>query len=150
MPTQLVYDLLPDGCRWNLLNKIYMKTGYWPRTSDTSKTTYINFTETLSQQGIDEVNAIVGDGSTACDPVVFAAVDNKYIVKDIWEWKEQLETDVGFEIIITFRSSGTYGPNVYDEIVLQPSDPTYQVERVLTNPQKNALVNAVADLGSWE
>ena len=123
-----------------------MKTGYWPATSTTSNTTHINFIEDLTEQEKTDVNNIVGDGSTACDPVAFVSLGNRIIVKDIWNWRSQLESDAGFNIAITYRSSGTYGSNVNDEIVLQATDPTYQGEKLLTGNEPKNFMDAVIGL----
>jgi hypothetical protein len=149
MPTTLTYDPLPDGYNWNLREKIRLKIGYFPAHSRTTSHSYLNFDEDLTQQQIDDVDAIVGDGTNAQDPIEFATVNNTFILKDVHDWRDQLETDAGFEIAITYRQSGNKGDR-YDEIVLQATDPTYQAQRILTNPQKNALENAVANLGRWE
>lgn len=145
MGTKLTYPPLPDGYRWNLLNKIHMKTSYWPGTSTTTSETKLNFIEDLTAQEITDVDTIVGDGSTCQDPVIFAMINNKYIIKDVWEWRDQVEADAGFQVAITYRSSGLKG-DALDEIVVQPTDPTYQAERIMTNPQKNNLLGALEDL----
>ena len=146
MGTKLEFNPLPEGYRFNLLNKIYMKTGFWPATSTTSSKTYLNFIEDLTAQQITDVENIIGDGSTCQNPIVFALSNNRYIIKDIWEYRADIEAEVGFNVAITYRSSGTYGSDVYDEIVVQPTDPTYQAQLIMTNPQKNTLLGALEDL----
>lgn len=151
MPTKLSYPPLPEGYRWNLLNKINMKIGKWPGTSTTGNATYLNFIEDLTPQEITDVDTIVGDGSTCQDPVVGVIADNHYVLKDIWEWRGELETATGINFALTYRSSGTFGPNVYDEIIVQPVDPTYQTERDLTNPEKNTVAVTIrSQMGDWE
>ena len=150
MGTKLVYPLLPDEYRWNLLNKISYKIGKWPGTSSNSTQTKITFEEDLTPQEIADVDAIMADPDTAQDPIIFQSTGNTYVIKDTWEYRAELIANIGFEVAITYRSSGIFGPKVNDQIIVQPTDPTYQAIRILTNPQKNALVNAVADLGAWE
>jgi hypothetical protein len=149
MPTTLTYSPLPDGYRWNLLQRINLKTGYWPGTSTTSSYTYIKFIEDLTQQEIDDVNAIVGDGTTCQDPVKFASQNNRIIIKDVWEWRDQLEADAGFNVAITYQVSGLKGTNP-DEIVLQATDSTYQAEKILKANERNAFMSAVEGLNRIE
>jgi len=144
MGTKLIYDPLPTGgYTWNLLNKINMKIGKWPGTSTNSRHTYINFIEDLTAQEISDVDAVIGDGSTAKDPVVFPTADNKFILKDVWEWKDEIEAACGFNVAITYRSGGTHGDRI-DEIILQPVDPTYQTEKIMT-VQENKSLKAALD-----
>ena len=150
MGTRLTYPPLPDGYRWNILQKIYLKIGKWPGSATTSSETIFNFIEDLSAQEITDVDDLIGDGSTCQDPIKFGIINNTYILKDVYEYRDQLEADAGYNIAITYRSSGTISGTVYDEIVLQPTDPTYQAVKILTNPQKNALASAVENLGRWE
>jgi hypothetical protein len=151
MSTKLTYPPLPDGYRWNLLNKINMKIGKWPGTTTTGNATHISFIEDLTPQEIADVNAIMADPNTAQNPVEFTEPDNRYVLKDIEVYREQLETAVGFQVAISYKSSGTFGANVYDEIVLQPVTPDYQEELVLTNPQKNTMANTIkSQMGGWE
>ena len=90
MGTKLTYDPLPTGgYTWNLLNKINMKIGKRPGTSTNSRHTYINFIEDLTAQEITDVDAVIGDGSKAKDPVIFPTADNKFILKDVWEWRAE-------------------------------------------------------------
>jgi len=146
MGTKLTYDPLPSGgYTWNLLNKINMKIGKRPGTSTNSRHTYIYFIEDLTPQEIADVDAIIGDGSTAKDPVEFATVNNRYIIKDLWEWRNEIEAELGFNVAITYRSSGTHGDRI-DEIVFQPTDPTYQAEKLLDNTDKRNIVSALEGL----
>jgi hypothetical protein len=151
MSTKLSYPKLPDGYRWNLLNKIRMATGYWPGTWTTGTNTYLEFHEDLNQSEIDTVDAIMASPESACDPVEFAITGNTYIVKDIWNYRAQIEAACGFNVAIGYKASETPpDPGALDLIVLQPTDPTYQAVKILTNPEKNALENAIIALGGWQ
>lgn len=145
MGTDLTYPPLPDGYRWNLLNKINYKIGKWPGTSTNANRTILRFIEDLTPQEIADVDAIIGDGSTCQDPIQFATQNNRKIVKDIWEWRDQIEAEAGFNVAISYRSSGLKG-DALDEIVLQGTDPTYQAEKILTNTDKRNLQNALENL----
>ena len=145
MSTKLEYTKLPDGYRWNLLNKIHMKIGKWPGTSTTRTKTYLVFVEDLDQADIDAVDAIMASPASACDAIQFTSSGNRLIVKDIWDWRDQIETETGFNIAITYRSSGLKG-NAMDEIVLQGTDPTYQAQKLLTQSNKRNFLTAVEGL----
>ena len=145
MGTKLSYPPLPDGYRWNLLNKINYKIGKWPGTATTGNATNLHFIEDLTAQEIDDVNAIMADANTAQNSIEFASANNRKIVKDIWEWRDQIETEAGFNVAITYRSSGLKG-DALDEIVLQGTDPTYQAEKILTNTDRRNLQSALENL----
>ena len=145
MATKLTYPALPDGKRWNMINKINMAIGKWPGTYTNSRDTVIIFGEDLIQTEIDKVDAIMADPDTACDSVEFASANNRKIVKKIWEYRDEIETACGFNVAITLRQSGLKGTD-YDEIVIQGTDPTYQMEKLLTNTDRRNLQNALIDL----
>ena len=157
MATKLTYPKIPIDTgenrakywRWNLLQRIRYKTGKHCRTSTTG-VTYIYFDEDLSQAEIDIVNQIMSDYETACAPITFAIQNNTYILRDIYEWKDWFEQQIGFNVIITFRSSGQYGGEVLDEIVIQATDPTYQFEKILTNQDKKAITDTLQSMWYWE
>lgn len=109
----------------------------------------LRFDRDLTSPELTILNSILAVPDDAYDPVDFATVNNTFILKDIWDWRDQIETDCGFNVIITYRSSGSKGSR-FDEIVIQATNSTYDAERILTNPQKNALENAIQDLGYWE
>ncbi len=109
----------------------------------------LRFERELTPPELTILNNILAVPDNAYDPVEFATVGNHYVLKDIWEWRDQVETDCGFNVIITYRSSGSKGPR-FDEIVIQPTNSTYDAELILTNPQKNALESAIENLGVWE
>ena len=146
MSTKLSYSPLPDGYRWNLLNKINYKIGKWPGTATTGTATKLIFVEDLTPQEIADVDAIMADPNTAQGSIEFEFTDNRLIVKDIWEWRDEIETEAGFNVAITYRSSGLKGAGVLDEIVLQGTDPTYQAVKILTNTDKRNFLSAVEGL----
>jgi len=145
MGTKLTYPKLPDGYRWNLLNKINYKIGKWPATATTSLGTGLAFIEDLTAQEIADVDAIMADPNTAQNSIEFASANNRKIVKDIWDWRDQIETECGFNVAISYRSSGLKGDTL-DEIVLQGTDPTYQSEKLLTNTDRRNLQSALENL----
>lgn len=145
MSTKLTYSPLPNGYRWNLLNKINYKIGKWPGTATTRTETKLIFVEDLTAQEITDVDAIMADPDTAQNSIEFASANNRKVVKDIWDWRDQIETECGFNVAISYRSSGLKG-EVQDEIVLQGTDPTYQAEKILTNTDRRNLQNALEGL----
>ena len=152
MGTKLTYPKLPAGYRWNIRQKIRLKTGYWCRSYTTADATYFMFQEDLTPQEETDIGTIIGDGSTCQDPVKFVSQNNRIIIKCIPEWLPELEAEAGFNIALTYQLSGSKGdnPGHPDEIVLQAVDPTYQMEKILTSPQKKAFVDAVEWLNRVE
>jgi hypothetical protein len=145
MPTDLTYPYIGEGYKWNLLYKIYLKTGYWcDHVGQKPVSSILKFDEDLTPQEKTDVNTIVGDGSTCQDPIKFATANNKFIIKDVYWWRNQIETAVGFNVAVSYQKSGSHPEE--DEIVLQPTDPTYQMEKILTQNQKNQLRSALEDL----
>jgi hypothetical protein len=87
-------------------------------------TMVLRFDRELTSPELTILNSILAVPDDAYDPVIFATIDNHYIVRDIWDWRDQIETDCGFNVIITYRSSGSHGSK-FDEIVIQPTNSTY-------------------------
>jgi hypothetical protein len=152
MGTKLTYPRLPAGYGWNVRRKILYKTGYWCGGYSTATNTYFMFQEDLTPQEITDVDTLIGDGSTCQDPVKFVSSGNRIIIKCIPEWLPELEAEAGFNIAITYQLSGSKGtnPGHPDEIVLQAVDPTYQMEKILTQQEKKAFVDAVEWLNRVE
>jgi hypothetical protein len=147
MPTTLKYSfLLSEGYIWNLKNKIFLKTGYQCRTAQPQSGFALHFIEDLTEQEKIDINTIVGDGSTALNPIKFATQNNRFEIKDVENWVKQVETQAGFNTAISYKSSGTYGFDVYDIIVVQPCDPTYQMEYLMQGPDAGKLRGALEDL----
>ena len=152
MSTKLTYPKLPAGYRWNIRQKIRLLTGYWCGSYTTATNTYFGFTEDLTPQEITDIDTLIGDGSTCQDPVKFVLSGNRIIIKCIPEWLPKLEARAGFNIALTYQLSGDKGdnPGHPDEIVLQAVDPTYQMEKILTQPEKRAFMDAVEWLNRVE
>ena len=132
MGTKLTYPPLSnDGKRFNVTQKIFYKIGYITHTYTTSQITVFLFEEDLTPEEIADVDAIMSNPNTAQDPIQFAMSGNRLIVRDILDWKDEIEAAVGFNVAITYRKSGLKG-DVFDELVLQGTDPTYQMEKLLT------------------
>jgi hypothetical protein len=146
MPTKLVYPKLPDGYRWNLQNKINYKIGKWPGTTTNARRTYITFVEDLTPQEEAEVNAIMADPNIACGPIEFATQNNRFIVKDIYDWRNQIVSECGFDVAISYRTTGTFGILVQDEIIVQPSDATHQMQYLMQGPDEGKLRSALENL----
>ena len=146
MATKLTYPPLSnDGNRYNVTQKIFYKIGYITHTYTTSQITVFLFEEDLTPEEIAEVDAIMADPNTAQDSIQFAMIGNRLIVRNILDWKDEIEAACGFNVSITFRRSGLKG-NSFDELVLQGTDPTYQMEKILTNTNKRDFLAAVEGL----
>jgi hypothetical protein len=145
MPTNLSYPYIGEGYKWNLLYKIFLKTGYWcDHVGKPPTSSLLKFDEDLSEQEKTDINNIVGDGSTCQDAIKFATVNNKFIIKDVFWFRDEIEAAVGFNVAVSYQKSGTHPEE--DEIVVQATDPTYQIEKILSQNQKNQLRSALEDL----
>jgi len=145
----LVYDPLPEGYGWNLSNKIHRDTGEWSTISSTSSHTYIRFDNDLEQWQVDAVDALVAD-INAQNPEI-GVEGNTYVIKDIWEWRAQLESLTGIKFFITYGSSGMFGDNVEDLIYLLPVEEDGATERVLSPNERNSVGNIIKQsFGGWE
>ena len=148
MATQLMYDPLSEGYKWNLKAKIHRLIGYWCTITTTALHTYLRFAEDLTQEEI-EVDDLMAD-ATSMDPDTGTS-GNLYVLKDIWEWRGELESQTGLHFAISYRSSGTFGPDVYDEIVLKPVEADYVTEDVLKANERNTVANVIKNnFGGWE
>jgi hypothetical protein len=152
MGTKLTYPKLPSGYRWNIRQKIRLKTGYWCGSYTNANGTYFMFQEDLTPQEEADVDALIGDGSTCQDSVKFVSANNRIIIKCIPEWLPELEAEAGFNIALTYDLSGSKGtnPGHPDEIVLQAVDPTYQMEKLLTGNEPKKFMDAVKNLSRVE
>jgi len=112
--------------------------------------TYIDFQTDLTQEQIDKINLIVNDPNAQTADVNLQLVNNTYIMRDIWEWRDQIAAESGIDFSVWFRSSGTFGSNIMDEIVIIPTDPTHTMTRLLTKQQKSALEAAIISGNRWE
>jgi hypothetical protein len=142
MATKLTYPPLPDGYRWNLLNKIFIKTGYWPGTSTTSNFTYIHFIEDLTAPEIALVDGLMASPNTVQDPGMVEIAGNSATIKDIWEFKSDFETDAGRTCEI-FYGESVPDSGVFDLIHLK-------FHEILNNPAKNAVESAYGNLFTWD
>jgi hypothetical protein len=149
MATILSYDPLPEGYGWNLANKIKRDTGYWPSITTTALHTYINFTQDLTPEQIAAVDSLMADAG-AQDPVI-GIPGNTYVIKDIWEWLSFIEQQTGIKFMLTYGSSGTFGPNVQDLIYMVPVEADGVTELELAPNQRNAVENIIKqNTGEWQ
>lgn len=145
MATRLIYPRIPDGYRWNLLMKIFYRIGKKPGTHSDADITELHWhNDDLSGPEIIAVNEIMAEPNP-CDPIDFQTIGNKFIIKDVYEWKDQVEADCGFPVAVTYRVSGLKGDEP-DEIVVQPTDPTYQNEKLMQGPDEGRLRTALKNL----
>jgi hypothetical protein len=145
MATKLTYPRLPDGKIWNLIARIDYKIGKWLGTWSNRTSTHLISQEDLTPQEETDINTIVGDGSTCQDPIQFALVNNRIIMKCLPDFLPELEVEAGFNIAMTYRLNGEN-----EEMVLQATDPTYQMEKILTVQEKKAFIAAVEWLNRVE
>ena len=135
---------------WSIRQKIKFATGYDCKSYQTDSGFNLVFTQDLTEQEIGAVDSIVLDQDAQGPDVSLQIQNNTFIMRDIWVYRNEIAAEAGFDFSIWFRSSGTFGPNVMDEIVIIPTDPTHTMQRLLTNPQKNNLINAIKSGDRWE
>jgi len=153
--TRLTYPKLPHvklGL-WSIRQKIFFALGI--DTSEISmwadsENTYVDFQADLTSEQIDTVNAIVNHADAQGPDTNLQIINNAYIMRDIWVWRQQIATESGIDFSVWFRSSGTFGSGVLDEIVVIPTDPTHTMQRLLTKQQKSALEAAIISGNRWE
>jgi hypothetical protein len=152
MPTKLTFPKLSyvKLGLWSIRQKIQFATGYTPHIWSNSQNLFVEFTQDLTTQEEDDVSAIVNHADAQGPNVDLMVVNNSYILRDPWEWRDQIATDTGIDFSLWYRSSGLVGAGIIDEIVIIPTDSTHTAQRILTNPQKNALVEALTDGNRWE
>lgn len=136
---------------WSLRQKIIFKTGYNPiKIWQNSNSFNMEFVEDLTEQEIGTIDDIVNNPNAQGPDVDLQIINNSYIMRDIYVYRELIAAESGIDFSVWFQPSGTFGPQVMDEIVIIPTDQTHTMQRILTNPQKNALVNAIISGNRWQ
>ena len=153
MPTKLIYPALPKvrlGL-WTLKIKLHYYTGeltdnihIW----ENSTTLFIEFQIDLSQEQIDWITALLERSDVQGPDGTLILQNNSYIMWDIWECRARIAATCGFDFRIWWDTSGEL-PGIYDKIIFTPVGPGGS-QRILTNPQKNALVAAIHERDGWE
>ena len=153
MGTKLSYPKLPyfKLGKWQLANKIEWATTYrptiWLGSNDLE---HFDFKEDLTQDDIDKVDAIMNSADPQGPDADIMVENNNYIITDVWEYCPTIGAETGIEFRVFYRHSGNLPGNYYpDEIVCVPVSPDGNI-RILTNPQRNALVNGINDRSRWE
>ena len=103
----------------------------------------------MTQQQIDAVNAIVTSPNAQGPDVDLQVVNNTLVLKDPYVYHDQNEVETGIHYTIWYRASGDNGAAL-DEVVIIPTDATHTAQRILTNQNKRALVDAIVDSFRWE
>ena len=149
--TELSFPKLPEVRlgMWSARQKITYKTGYTPTMWGDSQNTYTRFAEDLTPQQVTDVTAIMNNPNVQGPDVNLQIMNNTYVLRDIWVWKDWIAAESGIDFSIWWRESGSF-PGQMDEIVFIPTDPTHTMQRLLINPQKNALVSAIETGSGWE
>lgn len=141
--TRLVFPYFGKGYSYNLNMKIEIALGKkCHHVSIPPDNTILVFDEILTQEEIDIVNSVVGDGSNAYDPIRYSQTGNRIIIKDVEFFAADVTQATGIKLLVTYGPSDPVGnPEIIDQIVIQPVDDNNQ-ERVLTGQELNDLKNA--------
>lgn len=151
MATKLTYPKLPYvrlGL-WTLKNKIFYETGYHAVTWGSGENIHFDFTEDLTQDQIDWITALMQRSDAQGPDTDLIIVNNTYVMYDLWERRDLIAAECGFDFRIWWDSSGDLGADVMDKIIFTPIGPGGSV-RILTVPQKNALIAAITSGDGWE
>jgi hypothetical protein len=154
MATKLIYPKLPYvrlGL-WTLRSKIHYYTGFPPSeiiTWSDAENLYVQFAADLTQEQIDWISDLVNRPDVQGPDTDLIVTNNSYVVYDIWERRDIIAAQAGFDFRIWWDSSGDLGPNVKDKIIYTPVNANGAI-RILTTPQKKALVNAIGQGNGWE
>lgn len=154
MATKLTYPKLPYvrlGL-WTFKVKIHYYTGIafegihiWAD----SQNLYVEFQVDLTQEQIDWITALTERSDVQGPDTDLILVNNSYVLYDIWERRDIIAANAGFDFRIWWDTSGTLGPNVMDKIIFTPIGPGGST-KILTNTNKRDLVNAIEELNGWE
>ena len=154
MATKLTYPKLLHVKlgMWSIKQKIHYKTGIakdqiimWGNSENTN----IDFLIDLTQQQIDDVNAIMAHEDAQGPDTDLMVTGNSLILLDPYVWHQSNETETGIHHTIWYRESGSF-PGRLDEVVIIPTDATHTAQRIVTKPQKNAIENAIVESFRWE
>jgi hypothetical protein len=137
---------------WTFKSKIHYYTGI-PfgeiRLWGDSENMYVEFQVDLTQEQIDWIGDLVNRSDVQGPDTDLILVNNSYVLYDIWERRDLIAAEAGFDFRMWWDSTGDLGPNVKDKIIYTPVNANGAI-RILTNPQKNALVNAIEQGNGWE
>lgn len=153
MPTKLIYPKLPKvrlGL-WTLKTKLSYYTGIptdeihiW----ENATSTFIEFLVDLTQEQTEWIDTLIQRSDVQGPDGTLIVANNSYIMYDLWECRARIAATCGFDFRIWWDTSGEL-PGVYDKIVFTPVGPGGSI-RILTVPQKNALVSAIHERDGWE
>ena len=138
--TNLEYPYFGEGYNFNLRMKVELAIGkVCHHVAMPPDITMLKFDEILTQEEMDIVNDIVGDGSTVYDPIRYSKTGNRIILKDVEFFAADVEQTTGIKLLVTYGPSDPIGnPTIIDQIIIQPVDDNNQ-ERVLTPQELNDL-----------
>jgi hypothetical protein len=151
--TKLTYPKLPKvrlGL-WTLKAKIHYYTGLafedihiWCNSDEL----HIDFQIDLTQEQIDWIGALIQRSDVQGPDGTLIVQNNTYVMWDIWECRERIAAQCGFDFRIWWDTSGEI-PGVYDKIIWTPVGPGGS-QLILTNVQKKNLVEAITERDGWE
>lgn len=94
--------------RWHIQQKCLLAIGREPiAMMDTSDNkTMLRFDPPLNE--VTEkplIDAIFADSNTACNAPTVTMINSTYRIKDIYEWRDELEANIGFPVTMWFTKS---------------------------------------------
>ena len=130
-----------DGYQWHLANKAEIISGQKPITRyGTGTSTILVFASELTTQQEADIRALFDDPNTTLDPMHPTITGgDKFIIKDFWETRDEFKAAIGgLEFSVWFTKSSPEKP--------KPDQIELHFQKILTNPEKNAIENAYADM----
>jgi hypothetical protein len=122
------FDTLPKGYGWNLRQKIQYALGLKDgqvHINTNPHGSQLLFEVELTSEQESLVEGIMADPEKAqLPPEELMVPGNTFVVKDLYEYKKELEMNSGYPLQVYYKQSGRHG-DIYDEIFVIPCDSTY-------------------------
>ena len=141
MAQDYYYPKAGGDYRWHIQQKCLLAIGREPvAMMDTSDNqTMLRFDPPLDTGEETLISDIFIDPGEVCNAPTVAVANNKYHIKDIYEWRDELATNIGFPVQLWFVKSAPE-KEVPDMIELQFAG------RILTTQDKKAVTDAINEL----
>jgi hypothetical protein len=122
------------GYSWNAIQRIEQEVGIKPTAmGDSAGFTFVNFSRELAAQEKALLDALM-----ASNPILPpTSGGTKFVIRDIWNQKDLIETQMGFPYKVFYSSS--QGNSVIDQIELH-------FDQNLTTQQRNKILSEYAKL----
>jgi len=122
------------GYSWNAMQRIEQEVGLKPTAiGDSSGFTFVNFSRELTPQEKTILDTLMASNPTLPP----TSGGTKFIIRDVWNQKGLIETQMGFPYKVFYSSSQSN--SIIDQVELH-------FDQVLTTQQRNKIVSEYAKL----